>query len=170
MFPLLYAELRALAQHAMDNERTGHTLDATALVNEAYLKLSGMSGTRWRNRAEFCGLAAQAMRRVLVDHARTRGRVKRGGGARRQQLIEVAAPDQPHPIDVLALDEALTRLAEEDSGAARIVEMRFFAGLEVKVIGQAMGVTERTVRRQWTFAKAWLYRELGRARDGEDVG
>ena len=162
MFPLLYTELRALAQSAMANERTAHTLNATAVVHEAYLKLSNMAEAPWRSRAQFFALAAQAMRRVLVDHARTRGRAKRGGGARREFPDELAAPGEDCRIDAVALDEALTRLAVEEPVAARVVEMRFFAGLEERVIGEALGVTERTVRRHWTFAKAWLYRELRR--------
>ncbi len=165
MFPLLYAELRALAQSAMANERTAHTLNATAVVHEAYLKLSGLPDAPWRSRAEFFALAARAMRRVLVDHARTRGRGKRGGGARREFPTELAAPGEDRRIDAVALDEALTRLAAEEPVAAGVVEMRFFAGLEERVIGEALGVTERTVRRHWTFAKAWLYRELRRAHE-----
>ena len=141
-------------------------MNATALVHEAYLKLADHTSSRWRNRAHFCALAAQAMRRVLVDHARTRGRVKRGGNAERVGLTGIAAPDEGAPIDILVLDEALTRLAHLEPDAARVVEMRFFAGLDEKVVGEAMGVTERTVRRHWTFAKAWLYRELDRA-EGE---
>ena len=175
MFQILYTELRVLAQRALANERAGHSLNATALVHEAYLKLADHTSTRWQNRAHFCALAAQAMRRVLVDHARTRGRIKRGGGevGARLGLTGIAAPDEGNPIDVLALDKALTRLAASEPDAARVVEMRFFAGLEEKVVGEAMGVTERTVRRHWTFAKAWLYRELDRAEhggraDGED--
>lgn len=163
MFPLLYAELRALAQGAMANERTAHTLNATAVVHEAYLKLSRLPDAPWSSRAQFFALAAQAMRRVLVDHARARGRAKRGGRARREFPTELAAPGEDRPIDAVALDEALTRLAEEEPVAAGVVEMRFFAGLQERVIGEALGVTERTVRRHWTFAKAWLYRELRRA-------
>jgi RNA polymerase sigma-70 factor (ECF subfamily) len=170
LFPLLYAELRAVAQRALENERAGHTLDATALVNEAYLKLAATGGGVGRSRADFFAIAAQAMRRVLVDHARTRRRLKRGGGARREALPEIAGPDHSHPIDVLALDEALTRLSAEDADAAKVVEMRFFAGMEPRVIALAMGVTERTIRRHWTFAKAWLYRDLERPRSQEDEG
>ena len=151
-------------------ERAGHSLNATALVHEAYLKLADHTSSRWRDRGHFCALAATAMRRVLVDHARTRGRIKRGGNADRVGLTGITAPEEGPSVDVLALDEALTRLAEQEPEAARVVEMRFFAGLEEKVIGAAMGVTERTVRRHWTFAKAWLYRELDRAEGRESKG
>jgi len=170
IFLLLYGELKALAQSQLAGERDGHTLNATALVHEAYLKLSGSQRSPWQSDAHFCAVAAQAMRRVLVDHARARGRLKRGGGAKRTELTGIAAPEDIRSIDVLALDEALTRLSAEEPVAARVVEMRFFAGLQEKLIGEALGVTERTVRRHWTFAKAWLYRELSRTDDptGDD--
>jgi RNA polymerase sigma factor (TIGR02999 family) len=164
-FPLLYSQLRAMAQNELANERTGHTLDATALVHEAFLKLSAGPDSAWQSKAHFCAVAARAMRCVLVDHARTRGRLKRGGGAdpaRRESLAMIGAPDRAQPIDVLALDEALTRLAEQEPAAASVVEMRFFAGMEERVIGDALGISERTVRRHWVYAKAWLHRELSR--------
>ena len=169
LFRLLYAELRAMAQHELGRERVGHTLDATALVHEAFVRLSDRAdggGPKWNSPGAFFSVAAQVMRRVLVDHARTRGRAKRGGGREgviRESLTAIAAPDHSSPVDVLALDQAMNKLALEDPIAARVVEMRFFAGLEERIIGEALGISERTVRRHWTFAKAWLFRELGRA-------
>ena len=171
-FSLLHAELRALAQSQLEGERASHTLSATALVNEVYLKLAKSDGTaQWdargeasRDRGIFFGLAAQAMRRILVDHARKRGRAKRGGGG---LLIEGGdalhrVPDvhDPTALDPIELDIALTRLAIEHEQAARVVELRFFAGLPEKTIAEVMGINERTVRRHWTFAKAWLAREM----------
>ena len=174
MFQILYAELRMLARRALANERTGHSLNATALVHEAYLKLADQTSSRWSNRAHFCAAAGEPASGVLVDHARATARTGEKNGVRKAErigLTGIAARDEGLPLDVLALDEALTRLAEKEPDAARVVEMRFFAGLEQKVIGEAMGVTERTVRRHWTYAKAWLYRELDRAvRDGGGAG
>lgn len=165
----LYGELRALAQSELDRERRGHTLSATALVNEVYLKLSGpgaVAGSppnRPLDRAAFFGAAAQAMRRILVDHARGRKRQKRGGGAVLEggdALGAIADPLASTPVDLLELDEALVRLTGEDAEAARVVELRFFAGLPEKTIAEVLNVHERTVRRHWTFAKAWLAREM----------
>ncbi len=185
LYALLYAELRALAQREMGNERKAHTLSATALVNEVYIKLTRepADGKKvmpaWESdRGQFFAMAAQAMRRILVDHARTRDRQKRGGGGKREDtsgLEELAAPPNfaqsgttlRGQIDTLALDEALSRLANEEPEAAKVVEMRFFAGLPEATIAQALGVSERTVRRHWTFAKAWLYRELSPDGQGE---
>lgn len=175
---VLYEELRALAQSQLDSERRNHTLSATALVNEVYLKLSPSTSAAGRRlssrpsieRSAFFGLAAQAMRRILVDHARSKRRIKRGsgrsmGGA--DSLETVAATDQRGSVlDAVALDEALTRLAIEHEQAARVVELRFFAGLSDPVISELMQVNERTVRRHWTFAKAWLAREMS---SGEDL-
>lgn len=171
----LYAELRALAQSELNAERKGHTLNATALVNEVYLKLSrsadsvgpgpaaGPGSARPLDRAEFFGLAAQAMRRILVDHARGRKRQKRGGGIGVQgseALRGAADPGDAAMLDPVELDEALIRLAIEHAEAARVVELRFFAGLHEKTIAEIMNINERTVRRHWTFAKAWLARDL----------
>jgi RNA polymerase sigma factor (TIGR02999 family) len=169
---LLYNELRALAQSELDSERRNHTLSATALVNEAYLKLAapamsaegkGVSGQSI-DRGAFFGLAAQAMRQILVDHARGKRRQKRGGGqtvAGGETLEFIADPDQDgSPLDAVALDEALNRLAQEHQEAARVVELRFFAGLKDREIATIMQLNERTVRRHWTFAKAWLAREM----------
>lgn len=172
---LLYSELREIAQSALNGERRQHTLSATALVNEVYLKLSGPTGVFGSStqggvqsgpqleRAAFFGAAAQAMRRILVDHARGKKRKKRGGGVRVQggdALETVANPDIETPFDAVELDEALVRLATEHAEAAQVVELRFFAGLPEKTIAEVMNINERTVRRHWTFAKAWLAREL----------
>ncbi len=176
LFRLLYSELRAMAQVELGRERAGHTLDATALVHEAFVRLSDRAeggAPRWNSPGAFFSVAAQVMRRVLVDHARTRGRVKRGGGrggATREPLTGIASPDQTNAVDVLALDEAMTKLALAEPIAAKVVEMRFFAGLEERIIGETLGISERTVRRHWTFAKAWLFRELGRADQGPTPG
>lgn len=174
-FAWLYGELRALAQSELAGERRGHTLSATALVNEVFLKLKGPGsaastptllrtpGGSGVDRARFFALAAQAMRRILVDHARTRGRRKRGGGWVRvtAETADAGARHDRPGLDTLALDEALTLLTVEHPDAAQVVELRFFAGLSEVMIAEALGVTERTVRRHWTFAKAWLARELG---------
>jgi RNA polymerase sigma factor (TIGR02999 family) len=169
---LLYNELRALAQSELDLERRNHTLSATALVNEAYLKLAqpgsaaGGDGRLGRelDRGTFFGLAAQAMRRILVDHARGKRRQKRGGGqpvAGGETLGFIADPNQDgSPLDAVALDDALTQLALEHEQAAQVVELRFFAGLHDQAIAECLGINERTVRRHWTFAKAWLAREI----------
>lgn len=178
----LYGELRALAQSELDAERRGHTLSATALVNEVYLKFSkppsgGGMGENLRahsaqaiDRATFFGAAAQAMRRILVDHARGRNRQKRGGGQGAlgsDALDRVADPAGGGALDPVALDGALDRLAAEHGEAARVVELRFFAGLPEKTIAEVMGINERTVRRHWTFAKAWLAREMNPSASGK---
>lgn len=163
LLPLVYEPLRALARHQLQQERAEHTLQATALVHEVYLKLLGQTETKWLNRAHFFAVSAQAIRRILVDHARHKRRIKRGAGAVLFSLEEATliAPEQDHRRwDLIALDEALTRLAEIDERRARVVEMRFFAGLQIDEIAAILGVTDRTVRSDWTFARAWLYREL----------
>ncbi|MBY0263289.1 MAG: hypothetical protein K2Q20_13155 [Phycisphaerales bacterium] len=171
----LYSELRALAQSELDHERPGHTLSATALVNEVYVKFTrpaeadgSQSGGEVRpsrpvDRAAFFGAAAQAMRRILIDHARGKKRQKRGGGRSllgSDALGAIAGPSGDAPLDPVELDEALVRLETEHADAARVVELRFFAGLPEKTIAEVMGINERTVRRHWTFAKAWLAREM----------
>jgi RNA polymerase sigma-70 factor, ECF subfamily len=169
----LYDELRTLAQSELDTERRNHTLSATALVNEVYLKLTSPQTTSEGvplarlpiERGLFFGLAAQAMRRLLVDHARGRQRQKRGGGepgTGGDILASIADPEtQGSPLEAIALDEALKALASEHEQAARVVELRFFAGLTDQAIGECLGINERTVRRHWTFARAWLAREMG---------
>ncbi len=163
LIPLVYAELHDLASHYMRGERDGHTLQPTALVNEAYLRLVDSRGASWQDRAHFYGVAAQAMRRILVDHARRRNAAKREGG-QRVTLEDVGAGtggDQPdRPIDLVALDIALEKLGAIEGRYARVVELRFFGGLEIEQIAEAMGTSPATVKRDWTFAKAFLQREL----------
>jgi RNA polymerase sigma factor (TIGR02999 family) len=157
---LLYDELRSLAQREMAGERRDHTLQPTALVHEAYLRLMTGEQPRFENRAHFFGAAAAAIRRVLVDHARSRGRLKRGG---RRTRIELGASEPATPMpneDLLALDEALLRLAEFAPIQARIVELRFFAGMTIPEVARALSVSETTVQRDWRVARAWLKGEL----------
>jgi RNA polymerase sigma factor (TIGR02999 family) len=164
VFPLVYDELRQMARRRMRGERPGHTLSPTALVHEAYLKLAGLERIEWRNRAQFFAVAAQAMRQVLVDHALRRKARKRGGGQVHVTLGEVAA-QAPRVEEILSLDEALRRLESFDERRARVVVCRFFAGMEVDETAAALGVSEATVKRDWSFARAWLNRELGRGED-----
>ena len=163
LFGMLYAELRATAGHLMRGEAAGHTLQATALVSEAWMRLAGPGG--WpsaADRAHFLRLAARAMRKVLVDHARARGRDKRGGGAAREPLDELCdTVTASAAFDLLALDLALERLAAFDEQGARIVELRFFAGLSIDEAARALGVSTATVERGWRVARLWLSRELG---------
>jgi RNA polymerase sigma-70 factor (ECF subfamily) len=159
LVPIVYEELHRLAHHYMRNERPGHTLQTTALVNEAYLRLVGVDGMQWRDRAHFFAIAATMMRRILVDHARAHGRDKRGGGVVMTSLDEdVVAPSLD--IDVIALDDALERLGRIDERQARLVELRYFAGLTIEEAAEALGVSGGTLKRDWVIAKAWLYREL----------
>ena len=163
LVPLVYAELRRQARRALRRESEGHTLQATALVHEAWLRLDGQHDARWESRTQFLAVAAQMMRRVLVDHARTRRALKRGGGAAGTQVTlgdaihAVAATD---PVDVLALDEALERLAAMDARKARLVELRYFAGLSMPEAAAALGISQATVGREWAVARMWLRREL----------
>ena len=162
LVPIVYGELRRLARHYMRGERGGHTLQTTALVNEAYLRLVDHENIQWQSRAHFFGVAAQAMRRVLVDHARSRGYAKRGGGAVKVTLEEGALVAPARAEEVMAVDEALARLEALDPRKARVVELRFFAGLSNEEAAEALGVAEVTVRREWRTAKAWLLREIVR--------
>jgi RNA polymerase sigma factor (TIGR02999 family) len=159
LMPVVYGELRRLAHHYMRGERADHTLQTTALVNEAYLRLVGVDRMHWRDRAHFFAMAATLMRRVLVDHARQRARDKRGGGISVTSLDEHAIAAQP-AVDVIALDEALARLASLDAQQERIVELRFFAGLTLEETAEALGISPATVKREWASAKAWLFHEL----------
>lgn len=159
LVPIVYEELRRLAHHYMRGEREGHTLQTTALVNEVYLRLAGIDGLRWRDRAHFFAMAATLMRRVLVDYARQRAREKRGAGVSVIPLDENAAAPSPG-VDVVALDGALERLAAVDPQQSRVVELRFFAGLSVKETAEALGVSAATVKRDWATAKLWLYNDL----------
>ena len=160
LLPLVYDELRLRAARYLRRERPNHTLQATALVHESYLRLVDQREVRWQNRAHFFGVAAQAMRRILVDEARSRGRWKRGGGGRHVSLGQVEPESKGRSVDLLALDEALRRLAVRDARQARVVELRYFGGLTVEEAAEVIGVSEVTVRREWTMAKAWLRREL----------
>ncbi len=164
ILPVIYDELRGLADRFLRHEAPGHTLQTTALVHEAYLKLVGQADAQYQNRAHFLAVAAQAMRRILVNHARDRARLKRGGGRTRVDLDEsaVIAPQEQDWAQVVALDEALDRLAHHDPRKARTVEMRFFAGMSVEDTARALGVAPATVKRDWEFARAWLHRELTR--------
>ena len=160
LLPIVYDELHRLASGYLKRERTGHTLQSTALVNEAWMRLADQSAP-WQNRAHFLGVAAQAMRRILVDHARRRAAQKRGGQDARVTLADVSAPGG-REVDLVLLDEALERLAALDERQAKMVTMRFFAGLSVEETAEALGVSEKTVKRDWAAAKAWLHRELAR--------
>jgi RNA polymerase sigma factor (TIGR02999 family) len=160
LVPLLYKELHQLAAHYLRGERRGHTLQSTALVNEAYLRLVGQEPACFDSRAHFIGVAAHVMRQILVDHARAHSAAKRDGGDR----VELRTEDHPlqaAEVDVIALDEAMTNLANFDPDLCRIVEMRFFGGLSIEESATALGVSPATVKREWTAAKAWLSRELG---------
>ena len=161
LFPVVYEELRTLADRYLSAEPRGQTLQPTALVHEAYLRLVGPADGGWESRAHFFGAAARAIRRILIDRARARHRVKRGGGERPLPLDEAAgvAVDGPD-LDVLALDEALSRLAELAPQKAQVVELRFFGGLGVDETAAALGVSPSTVARDWAFAKIWLHREM----------
>jgi len=160
LMPLVYEELRRMANHYMRNERRGHTLQTSALVNEAYLRLVDHENIDWQNRAHFFGVAAQAMRRILVDHARTRSYQKRGGAAQQVSLDEAATLSEERPGELIALDEALDELAKMDERKCRVVELRYFGGLSVEETAEALGVSIPTVVRDWNTAKVWLMREM----------
>jgi RNA polymerase sigma factor (TIGR02999 family) len=160
LIPVVYGELRRIADRYFCHERPGHTLQATGLVHEAYLKLIDQQRVRWQNRAQFFGIAAQLMRRILVDHARTRGAVKRGGGVSPVTLVDAAGPSSSRAVDVIALDDALTRLTRLYPEQGRLVELRYFGGLTIEETGEAMGISPATVKRQWAVARAWLLAHL----------
>ena len=159
---LVYEELRRQARLALRREHEGHTLQPTALVHEAWLRLGDQHDARWENRTQFFAVAAQTMRRVLLDHARARGALKRGGGAEQVSLTDsAAATDTPiDAVDLIALDDALTRLAAVDPQKARLVDLRYFAGLSIPEAAEVLGVSTATVTREWAVARAWLRREL----------
>ena len=156
---LVYDELRRLAARYLRAERRGHTLQPTALVNEAYLCLARQDGVAWQNRDHFVAIAAKTMRRVLVDHARERGALKRGGDRKRVTLHSWIRIDD-RDVDVLALDEALERLSEFDDASCRVIELRYFGGLTLEETAKVLELSPATIKRRWTLAKAWLYREL----------
>lgn len=160
LLPLVYDELRKLAAAQMAREKPGQTLQPTALVHEAYLRLVGGSSTDWNHRGHFFGAAALAMRRILVEQARRRGRVKRGGDMQRVPFDDVADQAMPENLDFVGLDEALRRMEEEDERMAQVVMLRFFAGLSVEETARALEIAPNTVKREWACAKAWLYDEL----------
>jgi RNA polymerase sigma-70 factor, ECF subfamily len=165
LLPMVYDEFRALARHYLAQERANHTLQPTALVHEAYMKLVDQTRVDWQGKSHFFAVAAQAMRRILVDHARSRHRDKRGGGRARVVLDEAVALSPQKDEDVIALDEALEKLAALDPRQAKVVELRFFGGMNVEEVAEALGVSKRTVEGDWTFARAWLSRAL---REGEE--
>lgn len=164
LFPLVYDELRTIAARYIHDEGKAQTMQATALVHEAYIRLVGPNQTPWENRAHFFGAAARAIRRILTDHARHRNRIKRGGGADRVSLDEALAVSQSldSQVDLVGLDEALTMLAAIDAQKSRVVELRFFAGLTVEQTALALGISESTVARDWQFARVWLSHEIER--------
>jgi len=168
LMPLLYDELRGLAGGYLRGERAGHTLQPTALVHEAFLKLVGQKNADYKSRGHFMAIAAVAMRRILVNHAQKRSAAKRGGGAKRVPLDDDLAVVESRDIDLVALDEALNRLGERDARKARVVEQRFFAGMEMSQIAENLGVSLVTVKRDWEFARTWLAREIqaGATTDG----
>jgi RNA polymerase sigma-70 factor (ECF subfamily) len=160
LMPLLYAELRTLARAQLRNERPGHTLQTADLVHEAYLRLAGGPTQDWDGRRHFFSAAAEAMRRILIEHARRRSRVKRGGERKQVSLSDVVIAAEEQPDDLLALDDAIRRLEERDPRASEIVRLRFFAGLSVEETARALDISERTVKREWAVARAWLFDSL----------
>jgi RNA polymerase sigma factor (TIGR02999 family) len=158
--PLVYKELKRIAGGQLRNERPGHTLQATALVHEAYLKLVDQRETSWQNRAQFFAVAARVMRRILLDYAKSRKRDKRGGGAARATFDEALVVGADRSSDLIEIDEALSRLEKLDVRQAKVVELRFFGGLSVEETAEAMGISAPTVKREWSMARAWLHREL----------
>ena len=164
LVPAVYAELRRMAGRYLRRERPHHTLQPTALVHEAFVKLVDQRAVQWQNRAHFFGVAAQLMRRILVDHARERAADKRGGGFHRVPLDDALAVSASSQIDVLAVDDALNRLAAIDPDQVRLVELRFFGGLTIEETAEVLGWSSGSVKREWTVAKAWLQREISGGR------
>jgi len=160
LMPLVYGELRRLAHHYLRQERSDHTLQSTALVHEAYLRLAGQNPPQWQNRAHFFGIAAHLMRQILVEYARGRGAAKRGGNACRLTLDEGLALSTQLSVDVVALDRALEELGTLDEQQSRIVELRFFGGLTIEDTSEVLGISPATVKRDWITARAWLYRAM----------
>jgi RNA polymerase sigma-70 factor, ECF subfamily len=160
LLPLVEAELRQMARAYMNRERRDHTLQPTALINEAFIRLAGAQNIRWQDRAHFFGICAKLMRRVLVDYARARGFQKRGARAEKVPVEEVSIPTPELPVDIVALDLALEALAIQDERKSRVVELRFFAGLSTEEIAEVLRVSPDTVKRDWRMAKLWLLRQL----------
>jgi RNA polymerase sigma factor (TIGR02999 family) len=163
LVPVVYQELRRLARHYMRRERPGHTLQTSALVNEAYMRLVDYKHVRWESRAHFFAVAAQAMRRILVEHARKRHFAKRGGGAIRVSFDEAAMVSEKQAAELIALDDALTSLEAIDPRKSRIVELRYIGGLNIEETAEVLDISPATVQREWRSAKAWLYREIKQA-------
>lgn len=161
LLPIVYEELRAIARQRLRGERAGHTLQATALVHEAFMRLVGDQKLPWQNRAHFFGACANAMRQILVDHARARGAQKRGGGMKPESLTNAQVADTEDLDLILSVDECLDRLRAEDPRAAQVVELRFFGGLEMAEVAQALQISERTAHREWSFARVRLFQMLG---------
>ncbi len=173
LIPLVYADLRTIAHRRLRSERAGHTLDTTAVVHEAYLQLVNQATATWRDRAHFFAVASRVIRHVLIDYARRRDAVKRGGGRLQVPLREAMTGQEPRTVDLLALDEALTELADHDERMAQVVECRFFGGMTMEETAAAVGVSQRTAERDWTRARAHLYRSLSevspdRTAEGKD--
>jgi RNA polymerase sigma factor (TIGR02999 family) len=160
LIPAVYQELRRMADHYLRGERAGHSLQPTALVHEAYLRLIDQTKVEWHNRAHFFGVAAQMMRRILIDHAKAKQRAKGGGAAVKVSLDEGAVFSQERATELVALDDALQELGKLDERKSRIVELRYFGGLTVEETAQVLGVSDKTVMRDWNLAKAWLYQQL----------
>lgn len=160
LVPLVYEELRKQARRYLRRERPGHTLQTTGLVHEAYLRLVDQRQANWQNSAQFFGVAAQMMRRVLIDHARSKQAAKRGGSGIQVTLEDATAPAEERGMDLLALDEALSRLAALDPQQAKVVELRYFTGLGIEETAEVLGISPATVKREWAMARAWLRREL----------
>ncbi|HYR89632.1 MAG TPA: sigma-70 family RNA polymerase sigma factor [Terriglobia bacterium] len=160
LVPLVYEELRRRAGSYMRSEKPGHSLQPTVLVHEAYLRLVDQDGINWQNRSHFFAVASQILRHILVDHARARHRLKRGGEAFRVTWVEDFGVQQREGIDLMALHDALERLSESDPQQGRIVELRFFGGLSIEETAEALNISSATVKREWSMARAWLYREL----------
>lgn len=163
LLPLVYDELRLIARHYLQRERAGHTLQSTALVNEAYVRLVAQDFPEWQNRAHFFAVAAQLMRQILVDYARSHRSSKRGGQFYKVTLSEAEQQPLSTDIDIIALDDALKNLAEMDLQQCRVVELKFFAGLSIDDTAEVLGISPSTVKRDWMTARAWLYRELDRS-------
>jgi len=163
LMPLVYGELRRIAQHYLNNERPDHTLQSTALVHEAYVRLTQQKLPEWQNRAHFFAVAAQLMRQILVDYARSHRASKRGGNAYTLALDDAQEEPQATDVDIVALDDALKTLAAMDAQQSRVVELKFFGGLSIEDTAEVLGVSPSTVKRDWVTARAWLYRELDRS-------
>ena len=162
LLPLIYEELRLLAAQKMSRERPGHTLQATALVHEAYIRLVGSESMDWKSRTHFFAAAAEAMRRILIENARRKARLKRGGGQDRVEMQEAELAIEGPSDDVIALDEALTKLALEDPVKADLVKLRYFAGLTIEEGAKTLGISRATADRYWSYARAWLFHEINK--------